>query len=154
MAGHGAQKLFGSFGGPGRRGTAGFFGSLGFHTPMLTALVAGLAEFVGGTLVAIGFLTPIGAFLIAVTMVVAVATVHWEKGFWSTAGGYEFNLLIWATAVGLAAIGGGRYSIDSAIGWWDNLSGGWWGLGVAAGSVAIGLITIAVWRERRHAVAA
>src|SRR5919206_4047881 len=112
---HGAQKLFGWFGGHGRQGTAGFFGSLGFRNAALMAVMAGLAE-TGGILLAVGFLTPLAAFGIAVTMLVAIATVHWSKGFFAGNGGYEFNLLILASVVALAATGPGRVSNDNAPG--------------------------------------
>jgi putative oxidoreductase len=117
---HGAQKLFGWFGGHGRQGTAGFFGALGFRNAALMAVMAGLAE-TGGLLLALGFLTPLAAFGIAVVMIVAIATVHWTKGFFAGNGGYEFNLLILASAVALAATGPGRFSIDNAFGWADNI---------------------------------
>src|SRR5438093_804514 len=94
MAAHGAQKLFGWFDGPGLQGTAGFFGQLGFRPPLAMAVLAALSEFFGGLLFALGLLTPVAALLVASVMVVAVATVHWEKGFFATNGGYEFNLLI------------------------------------------------------------
>ena len=99
LAAHGSQKLFGWFGGGGPRGTAGMFEKLGFRQPMAMAVLAGLAELGGGLLLALGLLTPLGAFALVVVMLMAIATVHWEKGFWSTAGGYEFNLAIIAAAV-------------------------------------------------------
>src|SRR3954465_15337703 len=92
---HGAQKLFGWFGGHGPRGTAGFFGSLGFRQPYAMGIMAGLSEG-AGLLLAFGFLTPLACLAIASVMVVAVASVHWRNGFFSTAGGYEFNLILWA----------------------------------------------------------
>ena len=147
---HGAQKLFGWFGGHGREGTAGFFGSLGFRNAALMAVMAGLAE-TGGILLALGFLTPLAAFGIAVTMIVAIATVHWTKGFFAGNGGYEFNLLILASAVALSATGPGRFSIDHAIGWADNISGVWWGVVVLAGAVVAAFLTLTVGRVRAHA---
>src|SRR4051812_19068642 len=130
---HGAQKLFGWFDGHGPRGTAGFFGNLGFRAPLAMAAAAGLSEFGGGLLLAMGLLTPLAALAIAVVMVTAIWTVHRSKGFWAMDGGYEYNLLIWTAAVALAATGGARYSLDAAIGSADTLSGFWWGLGVAVG---------------------
>lgn len=135
LFGHGAQKLFGWFGGHGLRGTAGFFGSLGFRPALPMAVMAGLSE-AAGLLFALGFLTPFAALAMASVMVVAVGAVHWRNGFWSTNGGFEYNLLIWAVAVAVAASGPGRFSLDAAFGWGDNLSGLWWGLGVLAASVA------------------
>jgi putative oxidoreductase len=138
MFSHGAQKLFGWFGGHGPRGTAGFFGSLGFRYPLPTAVLAGVSEAAGALLV-LGFLTPLAAVALASVMVVAVATIHWKNGFFVTGGGFEYNLLIWAAAVALAATGPGRFSIDAAIGWADNISGVWWGVGVLVVSVLGGL---------------
>src|SRR2546421_668526 len=128
MAAHGLQKLFGWFGGPGPRGTAGFFGQLGFRAPLLMAILAGLAE-TGGLAFAAGFLTPIAALGIAVVMLNAIWTVHWKNGFFAGNGGLEFPLVLLTTAAAVAAIGPGRYSLDRALNWDDNLSGAWWGVG-------------------------
>lgn len=136
LAAHGAQKLFGMFGGGGLRGTAGFFAGLGFRAPLLFALAAGAAEFGGGLLLATGLLTPLAALAIAVVMLNATATVHLRNGFWNSAGGLEYVLLIWATAVALAATGSGRFSLDALIGWEGSLQGGWWALAVAVASGA------------------
>jgi len=67
-----------------------------------------------------------------VVMLNAVATVHWSKGFWNSNGGYELNLGILAVAVGIAAIGPGRFSLGRFIGWEDSLSGVWCGGGPPA----------------------
>jgi putative oxidoreductase len=143
LFGHGAQKLFGWFGGPGQAGTAGFFGTLGFRRPRELALVAGLSE-TAGLLLALGLLTPLAALAIATTMVVAIGSVHWRQGFWATAGGYEYNLVLWAVAVTIAMTGPGRFSIDRALGWADNISGLWWGVGVAAASLVAGAMVLAL----------
>jgi putative oxidoreductase len=76
MAAHGTQKLFGWFGGPGQRGTAGFLGQLGFPLPAVMALLVGLSE-ASGVLFAAGFVTPLAALAIAVVMLNAIGTVHW-----------------------------------------------------------------------------
>src|SRR6266542_3692820 len=86
MAGHGLQKLFGWFGGGGPKGTAGAFRSLGFPAATAMAILAGLAE-TGGLLFAVGLLTPLAALGIAVVMLNAIGSVHWQKGFWNMAGG-------------------------------------------------------------------
>ena len=148
---HGSQKLFGWFGGHGPRGTAGFFGQLGFRQPYAMAVVAGLSE-AAGLLLAFGFLTPFAALAIAATMVVAVGSVHWRNGFFATSGGYEFNFLIWACAVTIAATGPGRFSIDGALNWVDHLSGVWWGVGVALASLVGGAIVLSL-REEQPAAA-
>jgi putative oxidoreductase len=146
MFAHGAQKLFGWFGGPGRHRTAGFFGSLGFRAAAAMAILAGLSE-AAGALFALGFVTPLAAFAITVVMLIAIATVHWKNGFFSTGGGYEFNLALIAVAVGVAATGPGRFSIDRAIGWDDNISGLWWGLGVLGAALVAAGLTLALGRE-------
>ena len=142
---HGAQKLFGWFGGHGLRGTAGFFGRLGFRRehalPM--ALMAGLSE-AAGVLFAFGFLTPFAALAMASVMVVAVGTVHWRNGPWSSDGGYEYNLVLWAVAIAVAASGPGRLSLDAALGWVDNLAGVWWGVGVLVVSLVGGALVMAL----------
>ena len=143
LFGHGAQKLFGWFGGPGPAGTAGFFGSLGFRRARELALIAGLSE-AGGLLLALGLLTPLAALAIATTMVVAIGSVHWRQGFWAAAGGYEYNLILWAVAVTIAMTGPGRFSIDRALGWVDNTSGLWWGIGVAVASLLAGAIVLSL----------
>src|SRR5688572_28731180 len=93
MAAHGAEKLFGWFGGFGKSGTVAWLESMGFKPARLHATATGLAEFGGGILLALGFLTPLGAAAVAGVMFVAIATVHWSKGFFNSSGGYEFNLL-------------------------------------------------------------
>jgi putative oxidoreductase len=148
MAAHGAQKLFGWFGGYGPQGTGGFFGSLGFRIPVVMAVLAGLGEVGGGLGLAFGFLTPLAALAIATVMATAISTVHLPKGFWNGDGGYEFNLLIFATATGLAAVGAGRFSLDRAIGWDDNISGFWWGAGVAVAAVVISGLLVTLGRSR------
>jgi putative oxidoreductase len=147
MFSHGAQKLFGWFGGGGPRGTAGFLGQLGFRAPRAMAVLVGLAE-ASGLLFAAGFLTPLAALGIAVVMVNAIWTVHWQNGFFNGNGGFEFPLLMFSVVVAVAAIGPGRFSIDNAIHRADNWSGLWWGVGVFGLAVAISFLTITVGRKR------
>jgi len=149
MFSHGAQKLFGWFGGHGLRGTAGFFGNLGYRAPLLMTLAAGLAES-GGLLFAAGFVTPLAALGIAVVMLNAIAIVHWPKGFFNGNGGLEFPLTLLTVAVAVSAIGPGRFSLDRAIGWDDNISGVWWGVGVAVAAAAISVVTVQVARRRER----
>jgi putative oxidoreductase len=113
---HGAQKLFGSFGGPGIEGTAGFHEQLGIKPAKPMAILAGLAEFVGGILVIAGFLTPLAALALIVVMIVAILKVHLENGFFAASGGYEFNLVLIAVAAALLLVGSGAYGIDAALG--------------------------------------
>jgi putative oxidoreductase len=147
MAGHGSQKLFGVFGGHGIKGTGGFFGNLGFRAPAAMALLAGLGEFGGGLFFAAGLLTPFAALALTVVMLIAIASVHWSKGFWATGGGYEYNLLILAAAVAVAATGPGRFSLDHAFGWDDNLCGFRWGAGALVAGVVISFLVLTLGRK-------
>ena len=113
---HGAQNLFGSFGGPGLKGTAVFFEQVGIRPGRPMALLAGLAEFVGGILVAVGFLTPLAAVALIAVMVVAVLAVHLKNGFFAQDGGYEFNLALAGMALTLLLAGAGALSLDSVLG--------------------------------------
>lgn len=115
FAAHGAQKLFGWFGGYGLAGTGGWMDSLGLKPGKTMALVAGLSELIGGLLLAIGFLTPLAALLIAGTMIIAIAKVHFPNGLWSTANGYEYNLVILVVVIGLALTGAGQYALDALL---------------------------------------
>lgn len=115
MAAHGAQKLFGWFGGYGIAGTGGFFESVGFRPGRVLALAAGIAETVGGLLVATGFLGPIGPALMLSVMIVA-SSLHWSKGLFAMNDGVELPLLYAATAVALAFTGYGAYSLDAVLG--------------------------------------
>jgi len=112
---HGAQKLFGLFGGYGLTATGQFFATkLGL--PASFALIAGLIEFVGGLMLAAGLLTRPIAALVAGVMVVAAFGVHLPNGFFWTAGGFEYPLLWGVAALYFALRGGDRYSLDAVIG--------------------------------------
>jgi putative oxidoreductase len=113
---HGAQKLFGAFGGPGLKGTAASFEQIGVKPGYLMALLAGLSEFGGGLLVLVGVLTPLGALAIIATMVVAIAKVHAPNGLFNANGGYEYNLVLIAVAAALILSGSGAYGLDAALG--------------------------------------
>ncbi len=114
---HGAQKLFGLFGGKGLAGTAEGFGTyLGLEPGMLFAVLVGFAEFFGGLFLAIGFLTRPAAVAITVLMGSAIFLVHLPKGFFWSQGGYEYPLLWGLVALALAYRGGGALSVDRALG--------------------------------------
>jgi putative oxidoreductase len=147
MAGHGAQKLFGWWGGPGLRGIYGWLVSMRLRGGWLPVVMIVTAEFGGGLALALGLLTPFAALAIVSAMMVAIATVHWSKGFWSGNGGFEFNLLIIAGATALAATGPGRFSLDRAFGWADNLSGAWWGVGVLAAGLVTTFLLLTIGRR-------
>src|SRR5207248_3336980 len=129
-----SQKLFGWFGGYGLAGTGGFFEGLGFRPGSVFAAVAGASEFVGGWLVALGLLGPVGPALILAVMIVAAISVHWH-GVFAASNGVEVPLLYSVVAVALAFMGPGRYSLDAALG----LSAAWTPMlsfaAVAAGAI-------------------
>ena len=149
MAAHGAQKLFGWFGGYGLVGTGQFMETLGFHPGRRHAALAGLTETGGGLLLALGLLTPVGATLVASVMLVATITVHLKNGFFAASGGYEYNLVLTAVAVSLAFTGPGALSIDALLG--HSFAGALWGVGAIAVAVVGALVQLA---QRRQAVAA
>jgi putative oxidoreductase len=113
---HGAQKLFGWFGGFGIAGTGGWMESMGFRPGKTFATAAGLGEFVGGLLFTLGFLGAVGPALMLSVMLVASITVHRKNGLFTTNNGIELPLLYATGAVGVSLIGPGRYSVDAAIG--------------------------------------
>jgi len=135
LAAHGAQKLFGWFGGYGLTGTGQFFEQLGFRPGRLQAAQAGLAELVGGLFLAAGFLTPAAAAALVAVMLVAAVSVHIKSGFFAHSGGYEYTLVLGGAAAALAFTGPGALSLDQALG--ISLSGETWGL-AALGAGLIG----------------
>jgi len=121
MASHGAQKLFGWFGGYGLHGTGEFMVQLGFRPGRAFATAAALGEFAGGLLVALGFLGPVGPALMIAVMIVAMISVHWSNGFFATNNGIELPLLYATAAFAIALSGYGPYSLDTVFG----LAGRW-----------------------------
>jgi putative oxidoreductase len=143
MAAHGAQKLFGWFGGYGIAGTGGFFESLGFRPGRLFATAAGLSEFGGGVLLALGLFGPVGPALMIGVMTVAAVSVHWHNGLFAMSNGIELPLLYAAGAAALALTGPGRYSLDALLGltsvWTPALSWSAIGIGLVGGIVNLSL---------------
>jgi putative oxidoreductase len=140
LAAHGAQKLFGWFGGYGIVGTGQFLEQLGFRPGRLRASQAGIAELVGGLFLAAGFLTPAAAAAIVAVMLVAAVSVHVTKGFFAQSGGYEYTLVLGAAALALAFTGPGAISIDQALGL--SWSGEAWGFGALAAGLIGGAVPL------------
>ena len=134
FAGHGAQKLFGVFGGGGLEGTANMFDNIGLRPGSLHARAAGTIEFMGGLLIAAGLFTPFAAAALIAVMTAAVITVHAPNGIWNTNKGYEYNLVLAAVMFALSGIGAGAWSLDNAFGF--DLHGVGWALG----ALAVGII--------------
>jgi putative oxidoreductase len=140
FVGHGAQKLFGWFGGHGLEGTAGFFEQgLGLRPGKRHATVAGVSEALGGALLTLGAATPLAASLISGSMVTAIRKVHGSKGPWVTEGGYEYNVLILAAMFAITERGPGAPSVDTAR--FPRLKGTGWALAQLAAGVAGSYLT-------------
>jgi putative oxidoreductase len=126
MSAHGAQKLFGWFGGYGVTATGEFFVQLGFRPARLFATVASLTEVVAGILVAVGFLGPVGP-----------ALMHWKNGLFAGSNGIELTLLYAAAGAGLALTGPGLFSLDALLGlqalWSPALAGVALAIGIVGG---------------------
>ena len=140
LAAHGAQKLFGWFGGYGLAGTGQFLEQLGFRPGRLHAAQAGIAETVGGLLLALGLLTPAAGAAVVAVMLVAAVSVHLKGGFFAQGGGYEYTLVLGAAALALAFTGPGAISLDQALG--ITWSGETWGLGALAAGLIGGAVPL------------
>ncbi len=111
FVGHGAQKLFGIWGGPGLSGTAAFLGQLGLGPGFPLAVLVGLVEFGGGLMLILGALTLFAALALAIDMAVAIWKVHLAGGFFLPAG-YEYAVVLLGTLICLMLTGPGAFSID------------------------------------------
>ena len=145
---HGSQKLFGSFGGYGLEGTGGFMRRLGYHPGRAMAGLAGLAEFVSGLLLVLGFLTPFAAAGIIGVMLNAIISVHWKNGMWNTDGGMEYPIVLSSVAAALTFAGPGAYSIDGALDL--ELAGVAWGVS----AILLGTIVASIVAMTRRPIAA
>jgi putative oxidoreductase len=131
FVGHGTQKLFGWFDGPGLDGVSGMMERLELRPPKRHAVAAGLSETAGGALLMLGALTPFATTALTATMVTAIRKVHADKGPWVTGGGYEYNLVLIAALTALADHGPGRPSIDG-----ERFHGPFWALASLGAGVA------------------
>jgi putative oxidoreductase len=135
MSAHGAQKLFGWFGGYGLKGTGEFFVQLGFSPGRLFAGMAAATEVISGVLITLGFLGPVGPALMLSVMIVAAVSVHWRNGFFVGKNGIELPLLYAAAAVALALTGPGLFSLDALLGLTPL-----WSPTLTAVALAVGLV--------------
>ena len=147
FAAHGAQKLFGWFGGRGLVGFAGWLHSLGLRPARLWAWIAALVETVSGLLLCLGVLTPVVAGLLVCDLLMAIAKVHWRNGFWNSKQGYEFPSTLIAALFALVLIGPGAIALG------PQTVAGFGELGLFAGSLVAGTVgvLIALVTSRRPA---
>src|SRR5437868_5263567 len=144
---HGAQKLFGWFGGAGLERTGATFDRFGFRPGKLNAIAAGLGEAGGGALLAVGLGTPGASAAVAGTMIVA-SSMHVDKGFFNGKGGFEYPAVLGWTAAALALTGPGNMSLDHVLG--HRLNRSWMRNLALTGAALAALVVIA---RRRHTVA-
>jgi len=143
LIGHGTQKLFGWFGGPGRRGTGAFFEMLGYHPGTFFAMIAGLSEAGGGALLALGFLTPLAGASVVGVMLIAASSLR-GRGPWVINGGWEYTVVLATVGASLALTGPGAISLDDAAGLgWSTA----WGVGCVALGVTAAIATLLLLRR-------
>ena len=135
MAAHGAQKLFGWFGGPGLRRFGEVLAQMGYRPGLAFASAAAVGEFASGLLIALGFLGPIGPALMLSVMIVAMITVHWSHGVFAMKNGIEVPLLYAVASIVFAVVGYGAYSLDALLG-----AANPWPAPLAWGALAVGLL--------------
>lgn len=116
FAAHGAQKVFGWWGGPGMAGWQGAVASMGFRPAPLFAVVSAYIELIGGLLLAIGLITPVAAAALVAQSVVIVFQAHWSKGFFNRNGGIEFGMIMGIAAATALLIGAAAFSVDAVLG--------------------------------------
>lgn len=148
FVGHGAQKLFGFFGGGGIGATASAFEQMGLRPGRLHATAAGCAELGGGLLLALGLLTPLAAATITAVMATAIVTVHARNGLWNTEKGFEYNLVLIAAVFAVTGAGPGAWSLDNALGF--NLGGAEWALLAFVAGLLGSIGTVLIGRGWEH----
>ena len=149
FAAHGAQKLFGVFGGGGIEGTAATFEKGGLRPGRLHATSVGITELSSGLLIAVGLGTPFAASALIAVMTVAVLTVHVRNGFFNSNNGFEYNLLLAGAAFSLAGIGPGAWSLDAALGL--DLAGTLWAIATLFAGLGGGILIVLWGRAVSHA---
>lgn len=147
--GHGTQKLFGWFGGPGLAGTEQMMGALQMHPTRRNALASGVTETAGGALLAAGLATPLAASSLIGVMATAIRKVHLKNGPWVANGGYEYNVVLIAALLALVDGGPGELSLDAALGIDDT--GAAWTLAALATGVATSTLVIELGRRNAPA---
>ena len=144
IAAHGAQKLFGWFGGHGLAGTGGFFEAIGFRPGKPFAAIAGFGEGAGGLLIALGVFGPVGPALVLATMIVAAVAVHLKNGFWAANNGVELAYVYAFGALAIAFAGFGSLSLDTLLRITPTSPSAVYGV-LAVGAIA-GLLTLPLRR--------
>jgi putative oxidoreductase len=143
--GHGTQKLFGWFGGPGLDNTQSMVESLDLRPGRQNALAAGVTETAGGALLVVGLATPLAASALIGTMITAIRKVHLPNGPWSTNGGWEYNAVLIAALAALAEEGPGDVSLDNRLGLKEP--GLVWMLGAVAAGAATSALVVELGRR-------
>ncbi|MFN2617467.1 MAG: DoxX family protein [Thermoleophilaceae bacterium] len=138
--GHGTQKLFGWFGGPGLEGTEKMMENLNLRPAKENAVLAAGAETAGGAMVALGALTPLAAAMLTGSMVTAIRKVHWPNGLWNASSGYEYNLTLIAGLAALIDGGPGKPSVDESLG--IHCTGPGWTVAALTAGVAGSMLAI------------
>ncbi|MEX2659379.1 MAG: DoxX family protein, partial [Acidimicrobiales bacterium] len=146
FVGHGTQKLFGWFGGPGIEGTEQMTEALDLQPARPNALLVGATETAGGAFVALGAATPAAAAGLIGTMVTAARKVHLSNGFWAANGGYEFNVALIAALMALVDAGPGKLSFDAMTG--RERKGSNWALASLATGAAASAAVIAIGQRK------
>lgn len=149
--GHGTQKLFGWFGGPGRAGTEAMMESIEMRPAKVHAVLAGTTETIGGCLLAAGVATPVASAALTGVMTTAIRKVHLPNGPWAANGGWEYNAVLIAAVTALTETGPGDLSLDRALG--IERSGPAWALAALATGVGTAFATMALGRRGKPGTA-